>query len=217
MNLESAKSFGGVGAILIFIGGLAFFVQPLLTLGLGVVGAILMLISLHSLAHYYTEKGIFNNGLYGFITFIVGGIVSFAGFIYLFFYTSYVNDFVGVLYPGFNGDWTNLPNLQVNPNINPADVAPFLGPIIAILVVTWLFIIIGSFFTWRALKHVSSKSSVGLFSTAGLLMLIGAIIPIFGLILVWIAILLIAIAFFQIKPQTEQTMAAMPPPPSAPV
>ena len=135
MNLNSAKSVGGVGAILLFIGGLAFFVQPLLTLGLGFCGVLLMLISLHTLAQYYGEKSIFNNGLYGFITVIVGGIVSFAGFIYLFFYTSYVNDFVAVLYPGFNGDWTNLPNLTVNPNINPTDLVPFLGPIIAILVV----------------------------------------------------------------------------------
>ena len=212
MNLESAKSIGGVGALLVFIGGLAFFVQPLLTLGLGVLGALLALISLHSLAHDYMEKGIFNNGLYGFITFVVGGIVSFAGFIYLFFYTSYVKDLVSVLYPGFNGDWTNLPNLTVNSNVNPADIVPFLGPIIAILVVTWIFIIVGSFFTWRALKHVSAKSSVGLFASSGLLMLIGAIIPLIGLILVWIALLLIAIAFFQIKPQAEPTIVTVTPP-----
>lgn len=211
MNLNSAKSVGGVGAILLFIGGLAFFVQPLLTLGLGFCGVLLMLISLHTLAQYYGEKSIFNNGLYGFITVIVGGIVSFAGFIYLFFYTSYVNDFVAVLYPGFNGDWTNLPNLTVNPNINPTDLVPFLGPIIAILVVTWLFIIITAFFIWRSLKHVSAKSSVGLFSTAGILALIGAIIPIVGLVLVWIAILLMAVAFFQIKPKAEEPMAATPP------
>lgn len=217
MNIESAKSIGGVGAILVFIGGLAFFVQPLLTLGLGIVGALLVLISLHSLSHDYMEKGIFNKGLYGFITFIIGGIVSFAGFVYLFFYTSYMNDLVSVLYPGFNGDWTNLPNLTVNSNLNPADIVPFIGPIIAILVVTWIFIIVGSFFTWRALKHVSAKSSVGLFSTAGLLMLIGAIIPLIGLILVWIAILLVAIAFFQIKPQAEQPVATMTPPPSTAV
>ena len=214
MNLELSKSVGGVGSLLLFIGGLAFFVQPLLTLGLGFVAISLMLISLHSLAHYYAEKGIFNNGLYGFITAIVGGVVSFVGFVYLFFYTSYVNDIAAVFYPGFNGDWTNLPNLTVNPNLNPADIAAFIGPIIAILVVTWIFIIVASFFTWRALKHVASKSTVGLFSTAGLIMLIGAIIPVLGLILVWIAILLIAIAFFQIKPQAEQPTVTIPSPPS---
>ncbi len=215
MNLESAKSIGGVGAILVFIGGLAFFVQPLLTLGLGVLGALLVLISLHSLAHDYMEQRIFNNGLYGFITFVVGGIVSFAGFIYLFFYTSYVKDFVSVLYPGFNGDWTNLP--QPNQYVNPSELVPYLGPIVALLVVTWIFIIVGSFFTWRSMKHVSAKSTVGLFSTAGLLMLIGALIPIIGLVLVWIALLLIAIAFFQIKPQAEQTMLTVTPPAPTPI
>jgi uncharacterized membrane protein len=212
MDLDLSKNVGGVGAILLFIGGLSFFIQPLLTLGLVIVGALLMLISLHSLADYYKEKGIFSNGLYGFITIIVGSIVSFAGFVYLFFYTSYVNDFVSALYPGFNGDWSNLPNLTVNQNVNPADIAPFLSPIIALLVVAWIFLIVASFFVWRSLKRMSSKSTVGLFSTAGILLLIGAIIPILGLLLMWIAILLMAIAFFQIKPQIDTTTAATAPP-----
>jgi uncharacterized membrane protein len=60
---------------------------------------------------------------------------------------------------------------------------------------------------------------LGLFSTAGLLLLIGAVLIIaFGLgaILMWIAVLLLAIAFFQIKPQIEQPVAASqyPPPTS---
>jgi uncharacterized membrane protein len=215
MDLDLSKNVGGVGAILLFIGGLAFFIQPLLTLGLVIVGALLMLISLHSLSDYYKEKGIFSNGLYGFITIIVGSIVSFAGFVYLFFYTSYVSDFVSALYPGFNGDWANLPNLTVNQNVNPADIVPFLSPIIALLVVAWIFIIVASFFVWRSLKRMSSKSTVGLFSTAGILLLIGAIIPILGLLLMWIAILLMAIAFFQIKPQIQPPPETMTPPPTS--
>jgi uncharacterized membrane protein len=217
MTLESSKTLGGIGAILLFVGGVAFLIQPLITLALGFVGALLLLFGLKGLADYYKEKGIFINGLYGFVTLIVGAVVSLAGFVYLFFYTSYVTDLVAVLYPGFTGDWSTLPNLTVNPNPIAADIVPFIGPILAILVVIWIFVFVVAFFTWRSLKGVASKSNVGLFSTAGLLLLVGAIIPVLGLILMGIAVLLMAIAFFQIKPQPEQPMAAVAPPLLTPV
>jgi len=214
MILDSSKNLGGIGAILIIIGALAFFVQPLFTLGFCFLGAILMLFALRGLADYYKEKGIFNNGLYGFIALIGGSIVTYAGFFYLVFYTSDVTNLVSKLYPGFNGDWSTLPNLTANTNLNPAEIVPFISPILAVLVVAWIFIIITTFFTWRSIKNLSSKSQVGLFSTAGLLLLVGAIIPLLGLVLMWIALLLAAIAFFQIKPQPEQSAATIsfPPP-----
>ena len=215
MTLESNKNFGGIGAVLFFVGGLSYFVQPLFLLGFGLVGALLMLVSLNGFADYYKEKSIFNNGLYSFVALIAGTIVPFIGFAYLYFYTSTIKNFVAVLYPGFTGDWANLPNLTVNQNFNPSDLTPFVGPIFAVLVVLWVFVFVAGFFAWRSLKVVSSKSTVGLFSTGGLMLLVGALIPVFGLILMWIALLLLAIAFFQIKPQPEQPMATMtmtPPP-----
>jgi uncharacterized membrane protein len=107
--------------------------------------------------------------------------------------------------------------LTANTNITFAEVAPFVGPIVGVLVVIWIFAIVASFFTWRSLKAVSSKSSVGLFSTAGLLLLIGAVIPVLGEVLMLIAFLLMTIAFFQMKPLPEQPMAVMAPPPTATV
>jgi uncharacterized membrane protein len=218
MTLESSKTLGGIGAILLVVAVVAFFAQPFLSL-MGIVGAILLLIAMHSLADYYREKAIFNNALYAFIALIVGIIVTFASFFYLVVYTSYLTDLISLLYPGFNGDWSNLPNLTPNTNVNPADLVSFVGPILSILAAAWIFAIIASFFAWRSLKRVASKSTVGLFSTAGLLLLIGAVLIIaFGLgaILMWIAVLLLAIAFFQIKPQIEQPVAASqyPPPTS---
>ena len=215
MILDSSKNLGGIGAILIIIGTLAFFIQPLLTLGFCFIGAILMLFALHGFADYYKEKGIFSNGLYGFIALIVGSIVTFAGFFYLFFYSSNATNLLSKLYPGFNGDWSMLPNLTANTNLNPADIVPFIGPILAVIFVAWIFIIITTFFTWRSVKALSSKSQVGLLSTAGLLLLIGGIIPLLGLVLIWIAVLLLAFAFFQIKPQPEQQAAIISSPPSA--
>jgi uncharacterized membrane protein len=49
-------------------------------------------------------------------------------------------------------------------------------------------------------------------------LIIGAFLTIvfIGFILIWVAVLLMAIAFFQIKPQAEQPPATVVPPPSTP-
>jgi len=55
-----------------------------------------------------------------------------------------------------------------------------------------------------------------MFSTAGLLLLIGAVLTIIviGVIVVWIAMILLAVAFFSIKPATAQATQSTSPPPS---
>ena len=62
----------------------------------------------------------------------------------------------------------------------------------------------------RSLKQLSDRTNVGLFSTTGLILLIGAVLIIigFGILLIWIASLILAIAFFTMKPHE-----ASPPPP----
>jgi uncharacterized membrane protein len=84
---------------------------------------------------------------------------------------------------------------------------PFVTGIIVVFIVLWLFSIVSAFFIRRSLGTLSTKSGVGLFSMAGLLLLIGAVLIILfgiGLILIWISALLLAIAFFKIRPQQTQ-------------
>jgi uncharacterized membrane protein len=218
VTLDSSKTLGGIGAILLFIGVITFFAQPLLAI-LGLIGIILVLVAMHDLANYYKESGIFNNALYGFIAGIVGIVVTGITFVYLFFYTSVITDFLYKIYPSWNGDWSTLSGLTPNTSsIIVSDAAPILESFLLVLVVLWIFSIIAAFFARRSLKVLSAKASVGLFSTAALLLLIGAFLAIafIGFILMWIALLLIAIAFFQIKPQPEQPVATMAPSPSTP-
>lgn len=218
MTLDSSKTLGGVGAILLFIGVIAFFAYPFLAI-LGLIGIILVLVALHDLANNYKEGGIFNNALFSFIAGIVGIVTTGITFVYLFFYTSVITDFLYKIYPGWNGDWSTLSGLTPNTsNIIVSDAAPILGSFLLVLVVLWIFSIIAAFFARRSLKVLSAKASVGLFSTAALLLLIGAFLAIafIGFILMWIAVLLIAVAFFQIKPQPEQPVATMAPSPSTP-
>jgi len=218
VTLESSKILGGIGAILLFIGVITFFVQPFLAI-LGLIGIILVLVAMHDLASYYKESGVFNNALYGFIAGIVGIVVTGITFVYLFFYTSVLTDFLYKIYPSWNGDLSTLSGLTANTSdISLSDATPILESFFLVLVVFWIFSIIAAFFARRSLKALSAKASVGLFSTAALLLLIGGFLAIafIGFILMWIALLLIAIAFFQIKPQPEQPVATMAPSPSTP-
>jgi uncharacterized membrane protein len=211
MTLESSKTLGIVGAVLMLIGTIPFV--PYIGV-IAFVGFIILLVALHGLANYYKENGIFNNALYGFIAGIVGVVATVVAAIYVIFYTSILTDFLYKIFPGWNGSWSGLAGLTPSTsNITTSDITPVLGAIFAVLVILWIFLIISAFFNRRSLKMLSTKASVGLFSTAGLLLIIGAVLAIvlIGFILMWIAILLIAIAFFQMKPQPEQPVAPAPP------
>lgn len=220
MTLESSKNLGGIGAILLFISLILVpFGQLFLGLAIGLVGLILVLVGLNGLANYYSERGIVNNAIYGLVAGIVGGII--AGIVAFVAIIGNINDLISALYPGWNGDWSSLQGMTPNTSINPADILPFIIGVLLAFVVVWIFAIIVAFFTRRSLKLLSAKSSIGLFSTAGLLLIIGAALTIvlIGFLLMWIAVLLIAIAFFTMKPAEPPapTAATQAPPAPTPV
>ena len=59
--------------------------------------------------------------------------------------------------------------------------------------------IVAMYFLRKSMNQLSTKSGVGLFGTAGILMLIGAVIPIVGYLLIWIGFILATVAFFQMN------------------
>ena len=203
MAIETSKTLGGIGAILMFIG-----VIPIVsTYGvIELIGLILVMVALYNLGSYYAERGIFNNALYGLIAGIVGGVIAVGAVIVT--VLSSLTDFLYEIFPSWNGDWAAISGLTPDPtNLTLDAIVPFLTGLFVALLVLWVFGIISFYFVRRSLISLSAKSGVGLFSTAGLLMLIGAVLIIaigIGLLLIWIAILLLAIAFFQIRPQQAQ-------------
>ena len=206
MSIETSKILGGVGAILMFIG-----IIPVISsyAVLELIGLILVMIALYNLASYYTERGIFNNALYGLIAAIVGGVVA-VGTIFVSVLTS-LTDFLYAMFPDWNGDWASISGLTPDPtNLSLEAIVPFITGLFAALLILWVFAIIATFFIRRSMISLSAKSGVGLFSTAGLLMLIGAVLIIalgIGLLLIWISMLILAIAFFTMKPQETQPAA----------
>jgi len=200
MTLKSSKTLGGIGAILIVIGVLPYINYYSI---IELTGGILVLVALHGFARIYKESGIFNNALYGIITGIVGVVL--ATVIGIAVILPNIKDFLLKVFPSWNGDWQTLSSLSGmipnTSNISFGDIIPFITAAILVIATLWVFAIIATFFVRRSLVQLSAKMNVGLFSTAGTLLLIGAVlvIVVVGLLLMWIAALILAIAFFKIR------------------
>jgi uncharacterized membrane protein len=219
MNFETSKTLGGIGAILLLIG--SFFVLfPWLGI-IGLIGLVLVLVSLYGFAQFYNDRAIFNNAIFGVVAAIVGCVIAVV--IAVITLLSSIKDFLLQIYPEWNGvDWSQLQTMTPDTsNLDPTSLIPFVIGFLIILVIVWIFAIIASFFVRRSLKEVAIRSGTGLFATAGLLLLIGAFLTIIvvGVFLMWIAAILLAVAFFTMKhpeavPPPPVTMA--PPAPPAP-
>lgn len=212
MTIESSKILGGVGALLMFVGVLPYISFYGIV---EIIGVIIVLVALHGFAGVYKESGIFNNALYGVIAGIVGVVLAVV--IGIAVILPNISAFVMKLFPSWNGDWSTLPSLSgMTPNtsnIGFGDIIPFITAGLVVFVILWIFAIIASFFVYSSLKQLSARTNVGSLSSIGLLLLVGAVLIILfglGLLLMWIAALVLAIVFFTMKPQESQT----PPPPS---
>ena len=170
MSLESNKTLGGIGAILLAI--------PFLSL----IGIILVLIAMKGMGDYYDDDDIFKNALYGFIFGFVGVIALIAVILMLAF--------------GFS---------TVSPVITDTTAIGFsgFGLFIIAFIILYVFSLIGAIFYKKSLDTLSEKSSENMFSTAGLILLIGASIPVIGEILKFVAWILAAVGFFNIKKSTQ--------------
>ena len=204
MTLESSKNLGGIGAILMFIGVLPYInfygIIPL-------VGLILVLIAMKGFADYYKEAGIFNNALYAFILAIVG-VVAFIAILFI--------AALGLLSQlGLSAanmaDWATILSTYDWTGTGFNTLMNFAAYVIADLVVLFVFVLVTAIFLRKSLRLLSAKTGVGMFGTTGLILLIGAILTIIviGILLIWIAMLLLAVAFFSIR-----TQQAPPPSPT---
>jgi uncharacterized membrane protein len=205
VTLESSKNIGGVGAILLFVGVLPWIAPYGWIIAL--IGLIMALIGFKGLADYYNEAGVFNNALYALILAIVGFGIFFAILI-----TSAFGllSALGLTLSNIT-EWSTAFS-QADLQAYSSVVWGFVGQIILGAVVLWVCLIVAAILLRKSLGVASMKTGVGMFGTTGLLMLIGAVIPLLGLLLIWIGLLLLAVAFFSIRPQQAQaSMPAQPP------
>ncbi|MHB8567526.1 MAG: DUF996 domain-containing protein [Nitrososphaerales archaeon] len=201
-SLSQAKTLGGIGSILLLL----TFV-PTAGVVLGIVGFILTLIAVKNISDAVVDASIFKNMLISVILSIVGLVV---GFLVVF---SAIFSLVGLRSLGTSG--------TVTPS---AGVMAAVISILVGLVVVWIFYFISAFFLRKSYNGIASKLNVGMFRTAGLLYLIGAALTIIlvGFILIFVAQILLIVAFFSIPdqrfaPAPPSYSAGVAPPPPQPM
>lgn len=185
-TLGQAKIYGGVGSILTLL-------LPVPSVGwlLAIAGFILTLVAVKYIADVVKDASIWNNILISIAVAIVGVIVGFFVLVTSFF------RFMGM---------NNLNFADFGPNFNPSTVptGDWIGLVswaILGIAVIWILLTISGVFLRRGYGRISKALNVGMFGTAGLLYLVGAatMIVLVGFVLLPVALILMAVAFFSIN------------------
>jgi uncharacterized membrane protein len=196
MTLQSNKTFGGVGALLMVISP---FLVSGFSLVVGLVGLILVLIAVKGLSDHYKDASIFNNLLYGVILGIVGVVV----FVAALFVTalSFFRNVLGIELSTAFSDPTAFSNIDWTEAMVFDNLMTHVAALVGSLVMLFIFVVVTAIFYRKSLTTLAEKTGVGLFGTVGLLLLVGAVLTIIviGFLLIWVAYILLTVAFFQIR------------------
>jgi len=168
---------------------------------LGIVGFVLMLVAIRDIAEIAGDKSIFNNMLVAVGVAIVGIVVG------ALVVVGSVLRFVGLNNLNFG------PNYSFNPSTVPSgDWVALIGSVILGLAVVWVMLLVSAVYVRRTYRSISLKLKVSMFETAGLVYLIGAATTIIlvGFLLLFVAQILVVVAFFSIE--DRQPMVAGQPP-----
>ena len=194
-SLSQAKILGEVGSILVVLAAI-----PRAGGMLSIVGFILLLLAVKEISDHVGDRSIFNNMVISVGAAIVGVVVAvilLAGSLISFFYS--------------NGLTGQPPNLA---NVPPSVWMGLITPILGVLAIVWVALIISAVFVRRSYSSIASKLNVGMFRTAGLVYLIGAAtsIVIVGFFILFIAQILLIVAFFSIPENAAEPMSPPPAP-----
>ncbi|MCW4000312.1 MAG: DUF996 domain-containing protein [Candidatus Bathyarchaeota archaeon] len=190
-NVETSKLLAAIGALLLFLS----FVPVV-----GIVGLILLLIGMKGLSEYYHDDGIYRHAFKGLIFGIIGVIA-----------VSVMAFSIGGAFTAFSYSFYSL-----------AAVLGAIALFAVAVIVAFIFYVLMAMNFRRAFNALAERSGEGKFKTAGTLLFWGAILTIIfgiGLILVWIAWIFAALAFFSMnlgQARQPSQYAAPPPPPPAP-
>ena len=186
ITFESSKTYSGVGAILLTIG----IIIPVI----GIIGIILLLIGLKGFADYYQDSEMLKNTFYGFLFGILGN------FLFSVMTLTYIPALV----------FTIISRIITSPIEGVIEFASqFLIDLIIIIAIMLVLFSLENIFFKKTLHALAIGTGKKIFNTAGLLLLIGAVLTIvvIGFLILLIAWLVTAIAIFSLKPSTETTQS----------
>jgi uncharacterized membrane protein len=188
VSMSNAKVLGGIGALLALLASV-----PNVGWLFGLAGFVMILLAIRTISRVVNDRGICTNMrnavILGIGAIAVGGVTA-AGAIY------------GVLGMGsFTGTrFVFLPNITVQDWFGLAMV------VASGLIAMWVILVASAVMVRRSFSAMASRLNINTFKTAGLLYLIGAATAIIGvgLILLFIAEIVLAISFFSIKEDGQQ-------------
>jgi uncharacterized membrane protein len=187
-NVDSSKTLAAIGALLLFLS----FIPAL-----GIIGIILLLIGMKGLSDYYRDENIYRSALKGLIFGIIG-IIAVSAFSLL----------------------NLLGGLITTPVLGAFAIVGGIIFVIVLLVVAFIFYLLMAINFRKAFNTLAERSGENNFRTAGTLLFWGAILTLIfvGLLLIWIAWIIAALAFFSMKlapAQPQQQYGYSAPPPSS--
>ncbi|MGA7912600.1 MAG: DUF996 domain-containing protein [Candidatus Dormiibacterota bacterium] len=159
---------------------------------LGIAGFVMMLVAVKYIADDLNERKVFNNMMTAVILSIAGVVVG-----------SLV--VLGTVLNAFLNDYFTGPNFAPSTSVTTAQWIAFGSAIGLGLLGAWVFFLVSAVFLRRSYKTIGSKLGVDMFGRAGLLYLVGAatIIVAVGFVILFVAQILTAVAFFSIHEQQK--------------
>ncbi len=206
--LSSTRSIGVIGSIMIIL-----LIVPGIGTLLAIIGWVLVLVAVHQLSNMVGARGIFNNALVAAVLGVVG-VVALAAIALSSALSFFSANGIGL------GSLTSL-NRTTFATSNLHGLGGLVTGIVLGLVLLWVFLVGSAFFLRRSFNEIAGKFGVTRFSTAALLFLIGAAltIVIVGLLVVFVAEILQALAFYSLpdalpsEVERPVPMTVPPPPP----
>jgi uncharacterized membrane protein len=204
-SLSQAKTLGGVGSILALLA-----IIPSVGWIIAIVGLVLVVVAVKYISDVVQDAPIFRNMVIGIGIAIVGAIVG--GLIVLGGIFRFLGSLAGL---------TSLTSLTTATSTAaiPSGVFGLLAAVLIGAAVLWIVLIVSAIFVRMSYNEISKRLNVGMFRTAALLYLIGAILTVIlvGLIIVFVAEILLVVAFFSIPETLPGVSQTMPPPPPSPM
>jgi len=191
MEIQTSRLLGIIGALFMVIG-----ILPSVGWLLMILGIVFVLIALNGYGDAYKDGSIIHNTVYTIVFEIIGVVV-----------------FIGVVIYGAMGflaslgiknisDLQSWQQINWQQAVNTTNILPFVGAIVLGLVILFAFTVLASLYFKKAMNALSTKTGVKLFHTTGTMFFIGALLTIIliGLIIIWVAFILMMISFYESKP-----------------
>jgi uncharacterized membrane protein len=194
MEIQTSRLLGIIGALFMVIG-----ILPSVGWLLMILGIVFVLIALNGYGDAYKDGSIIHNTVYTIVFEIIGVVV-----------------FIGVVFYGAMGflaslgiknisDLQSWQQINWQQAVNTTNILPFVGAIVLGLVILFAFTVLASLYFKKAMNALSTKTGVKLFRTTGTVFFIGALLTIIliGLIIIWVAFILMMISFYESKPHEQ--------------